>query len=360
MANFVQTTNNQSALAIQEIKYQLIDGTEVVLNEQVVRNLTNNNQNITNGEIQLFVEQARMLKVNPLTKEYMIVKYDNSKPAQYILSINAFQRVADNNENFDGMEDGIVVQKTNGEIVERDGCIVYPKELLLGGWARVYRRDRRIPIVAKLDIKEYSKGQSTWSSMKATMINKCAKVACLRKAFPSLFSGMYSEEELENSGAIQNQNDTQPKREYDIDGVVNELPKENGEVVIDNVPPQQPTYNQPAPQPMPNQNYVPQNNVNIEPNNVNQNTIYQQPQPNYSQPNLQPNVSYNYDQNGVIMENNQNYNNGVYQQPMPNQMQQPQQFEISYIEYKNNKDKYEMVQNSYNSQTKTCWVIPKQ
>ena len=199
MAEKATTKENQSALATvseKAITYQTNSGDSVTLTEAAVMAITNNNQYITQGEIQLFVETAKYMRLNPYLRDIYLVKYDNSKPAQSIVSRSAMMKIAEEHPAYDGLEDGIIVQNKNGEVVDRDGYIIYGNEMLLGGWAKVYRKDRSRPFVARLDIKEYSKQQSTWRSMEKTMVAKCACVAALRKAFPIQLSGMYTLEEM--------------------------------------------------------------------------------------------------------------------------------------------------------------------
>lgn len=201
MATAVKTN---SAVALKGndnniVTYQVSGGQEVTLTNTAIRQLTNDNKFITDGEIELFINLCKFQRLNPFTREAYLVKYDNSKPAQMVTALGAFMRIADEQPTYDGIEDGIVVQTSDRKIVDREGCIMYPGETLLGGWAKVYRSDRKFPASIRLDLKEYSKGQSTWSSMPKTMINKCSKVAALRKAFPNAYQGLYSEDEIKNT-----------------------------------------------------------------------------------------------------------------------------------------------------------------
>lgn len=181
------------------VTYQVSGGQEVSLTHAAVKQLTNENKFITEGEIELFINLCKFQRLNPFTREAYLVKYDNTKPAQMVTALGAFMRMADEQPTYEGIEDGIIVQTADKKIVNREGCIMYPGETLLGGWAKVYRSDRKFPASIRLDLKEYSKGQSTWNSLPKTMINKCAKVAALRKAFPSTYQGLYSEDEIKNT-----------------------------------------------------------------------------------------------------------------------------------------------------------------
>ena len=188
---------------MEEVKNQLVsyetqNGQVVELNNSIIRQLTGNNPKITNDEVALFISLCQNLKLNPLIREAYLVKYDDKKPAQQIVSLGAFMRIAEDNPQFDGMEDGVIVQ-SGDKIIERQGTLYLPNEKLLGGWAKVYRKDRTRPTVVKINLKEYSKGQSTWLAMPSTMINKCAKVGALRSAFPNSFNNCYGEGEMPES-----------------------------------------------------------------------------------------------------------------------------------------------------------------
>lgn len=199
MADRIIVNENKKELqtvSTKEIAYQIGNGEMVVLNEQIIRNLTNNDTKITASEIQLFIEMCKYQHLNPLIKEAYLIKLDERKPAQQVVALGAFMRIADESSTYEGLEDGIIVQNKNGEIVDRVGCVKYAGELLIGGWAKVYRSDRKFPFIARVDLKEYSKGQATWNQLPMVMINKVAKVSALRKAFPQSFNGMYVAEEI--------------------------------------------------------------------------------------------------------------------------------------------------------------------
>ena len=75
-------------------------------------------------------------------------------------------------------------------------AIVYEDEELLGGWAKVYRKDRTRPSYEEVKLTEYDTGKSLWKGKKATMIRKVALVHALREAFPSTFGSLYDESEV--------------------------------------------------------------------------------------------------------------------------------------------------------------------
>lgn len=78
---------------------------------------------------------------------------------------------------------------------ERKGALMLPGDTLVGGWARVYRKNFKVPVEIFVSRDEYDKKQSTWSAMPATMIRKTALVNALREAFPEDLGNMYTEDD---------------------------------------------------------------------------------------------------------------------------------------------------------------------
>ncbi len=100
------------------------------------------------------------------------------------------------------MESGVIVRTADhdgkiggGPILEREGDLVYDDEKLLGGWAKVYRKDREIPFYRRLKLATFNTNRSRWEKDPAGMIVKCSEADALRTAFPSHLGGLYIEEE---------------------------------------------------------------------------------------------------------------------------------------------------------------------
>lgn len=184
------------ALATQKtaIAFRDDSGADISVTADDVRNLICSNA--TQKEVSLFLQLCKSQRLNPFIKDAYLVKYKDS-PAQMITSYQVFNRRACRNENYAGIENGVVVLR-NGEIVHKDGSAVYKAagETLLGGWAKVYFKDNRKPAYAEVALDDYSTGKSNWSKMPGVMIEKCAKAAAWRLAFPDDFQGMYCGEEM--------------------------------------------------------------------------------------------------------------------------------------------------------------------
>ena len=98
-------------------------------------------------------------------------------------------------KNYEGFEAGVVAVDKDGVMHERKGALMLPGDTLVGGWARVYRKNFKVPVEIQVSLEEYNKKQSTWNSMPATMIRKTALVNALREAFPEDLGNMYTEDD---------------------------------------------------------------------------------------------------------------------------------------------------------------------
>jgi phage recombination protein Bet len=188
-----------NALATQQTSIAFTDdvGANITVTADDVRNLIC--QNADQKEVSLFLQLCKSQRLNPFVKDAYLVKY-GSNPAQMITNYQVFNRRACRNDNYAGIENGVVVLR-NGEIVHKDGSAVYKAagETLLGGWAKVHFKDNRKPAYAEVALDDYSTGKSNWQKMPGVMIEKCAKAAAWRLAFPDDFQGMYVSEEMQQA-----------------------------------------------------------------------------------------------------------------------------------------------------------------
>lgn len=203
-----------NALATQQTSIAFTDdvGANITVTADDVRNLIC--PNADQKEVSLFLQLCKSQRLNPFVKDAYLVKYRDS-PAQMITNYQVFNRRACRNENYAGIENGVVVLR-NGEIVHKDGSAVYKAagETLLGGWAKVYFKDNRKPAYAEVALDDYSTGKSNWSKMPGVMIEKCAKAAAWRLAFPDDFQGMYVSEEMQQAQPQQVESYTEPVQAF--------------------------------------------------------------------------------------------------------------------------------------------------
>lgn len=183
------------------VKYE-VDGNEIKLTPSIVQNyIVGTNAQITLPEFKFFTELCKARKLNPFLKEAYCIKY-GSQPAQIVVGKDAILKRAILNPNYDGMESGVIVLDKNSEVVERKGTFKLPDEQLVGGWAKVYRKDWQHPTYCSVSFDEVAQKKSdgnlnsNWSSKGATMVEKVAKVRALRETFIEQLGGMYEAEEM--------------------------------------------------------------------------------------------------------------------------------------------------------------------
>jgi len=175
------------------VTYQ-VAGQDVKLSYQIVRDfLTKGNGTVTDQDLTQFISICKYNQLNPFLNEAYLVKF-GTQPAQMIVSKEALMKRADECPNYDGIQAGVIVMR-EGHEVELEGCFYRESDILVGGWAKVYRSDRKFPVTAKVLLSEYDKKQSTWNEKKSTMISKVAKVQALRESFPTQLGAMYTREE---------------------------------------------------------------------------------------------------------------------------------------------------------------------
>lgn len=192
----------KSALSVS---YEVL-GTKVDLDlDFVKRYLVRGRADLTTDqELVFFMNTCKMQRLNPLASgEVYLIKYNKDQPAQLVVGKDAYLRRAYGNPNYLQKSDGIVVQR-NKEIIKKEGCCLYPNEVLIGGWCKVtfIKQGQERTAYKEVALAEYNSGMANWKSKPATMINKVAVSQCVRDAFPNDYEGVYSEEELVASGTI--------------------------------------------------------------------------------------------------------------------------------------------------------------
>lgn len=168
-----------------------------------IRYLTNNVE-ITDSEFTMFFQLCKAYKVNPFLKEAYLVKYSAGTPATIVLDYKVLQQVAESKREFKGMKHGLVVQKADGNVEERNGEFILPNEAIIAGWCEVLRSDRdtSTKVYAMFDEFKQTKKDGTlntnWATKPCFMITKVAKAQALREAFPNMFgSNVYIQEEVQ-------------------------------------------------------------------------------------------------------------------------------------------------------------------
>ena len=137
-------------------------------------------------ELVFFMNTCKMQGLNPLVNgEVYLIKYSKDDPAQMVVGKDAYLRRSFSNPDYLFKNDGITVKRGN-DIIQKEGCCIYPGETLIGGWCRVtfVRQGKERTAFKEVALAEYNKGMANWKSKPATMINKVAVSQCVRDAFP--------------------------------------------------------------------------------------------------------------------------------------------------------------------------------
>ena len=189
---------------------------ELKLSPSIVRQyLVSGTGNVSDQEVTMFIQLCRFQGLNPYLREAYLIKY-GSQPATIVTGKDAFTKRAEAHPEFRGMQAGVVVQ-ANGELVYRPGSLVLDGEQVVGGWAKVWKKDREVPYETSVAFDEYvgRKSDGTvnrqWKEKPATMIRKVALVQALREAFPDSLGGMYDSSEMSHvDPAVLEEKDVSP------------------------------------------------------------------------------------------------------------------------------------------------------
>jgi phage recombination protein Bet len=133
-----------------------------------------------------FLMVCRSHGVNPFLGEAHLVPMGGNWST--VVDKSGWLRKAEEHPQFDGIEAGIVVQphdpKTGarGEVRDVNGALLPPGHILLGGWCKVFRKDRSRPSEARVGVLEYKRPGGNWDKMTSTMIRKVAVVQALRES----------------------------------------------------------------------------------------------------------------------------------------------------------------------------------
>lgn len=193
-------TAPENVPAVYEVPQALTPSAPADLSVQTIKKYINDKA--TDEEAYVFLQLCKARGLNPFLKEAHLIKYSHTAPATMVVGKDAFTRKAEEHKQFDGFEAGIIVRVAEDTPAEeRIGTFMDLGETLLGGWAKVYRKDHKHPSVCTVSLGEYSKPgrngkPNSWDNIPATMIRKVALVQAHREAFSSEMSGMYDQSEM--------------------------------------------------------------------------------------------------------------------------------------------------------------------
>ena len=201
----------------REVKFKPMGSTEeMVLTVNYIKQFlttpTRTGQMPTNADIIKYMMLCKARALNPWEGDAYLTGYDNSDGTATFSLITAVQALLKRAElcpEFDGLESGVIVLLEDGRDIERRGTIVKPGEMLIGGYARCLRKDRKMEFYSTVQFSTYDTGRSRWKKDPAGMIAKVAKAGVLRDAFPNHLAGLYTQDEMGKvvEGEVTNSSD---------------------------------------------------------------------------------------------------------------------------------------------------------
>lgn len=207
VSNQLKKADTQSATKV--VKFE-VNGATVELSPKIVRDylVSGDKERVTMQELVMFINLCKFNGLNPWLREAYCIKY-GSEPATIVTGKEAFEKRAENHGSHDGHKAGIIVTKEGAsEPIYRTGAMYLPDEQIVGGWAEVWRKDKKESTRVEVGFEEYAgrKKDGTlnrqWASKPATMIRKVALVQALREAFPKTLGAMYTADEQDIASEV--------------------------------------------------------------------------------------------------------------------------------------------------------------
>jgi phage recombination protein Bet len=169
-------------------------------------------QAATDDEFKSFMYLCNTYNLDPLKKEIYFIKYGGRSTV--ITSRDGYLKIANLNENFNGIESEVVYQ---GDVLAKrdDGSLLitygpehllFDKSKLTGAFCNVFRKDRAKSTTVFVSIKEYYKKDAPiWQQYTNAMILKVAEAMALKRAFA--ISGLVTKEEIDGKDSIEQELD---------------------------------------------------------------------------------------------------------------------------------------------------------
>lgn len=203
---------------------------KIKLSIGIVQNLiavkTKSGKTCSESDAIKFMMMCQARKLNPFEGDAFLIGYDSKDGPSFslITAHQAFLKRAEVNPEYDGMKSGIIISRQD-EVKDVEGDFFLEGDILLGGWATVYFKNRKQSMHKRIRLKRFQKTWGIWQDDPAGMICKCAEADALRSSFPTLLGGLYLREEVNliettakvsspmftaPAGAIENSPATQP------------------------------------------------------------------------------------------------------------------------------------------------------
>jgi len=139
------------------------------------------------------IDIAKRRRLDPLAKQIIVAKFKDTW--QMIVTIDGYRSIAEQTGRYAGNDAPV---------------FTWPDEPVLTSWGKsapesatvtVYKlvEGQRYPFSATVYWEEFDGKKNNWLSMPRTMLAKVAESHALRKAFPAVLSGTYTQEEMDQA-----------------------------------------------------------------------------------------------------------------------------------------------------------------
>ncbi|MCR9294649.1 MAG: phage recombination protein Bet [bacterium] len=179
----------------------------------------------TDGDLIKFMMLCKQSQLDPWVGDAYLLGYDSNDGPQFnlIVAVQALLKRAELNPDFNGIESGILVRSVGGGDLEyREGSYWDEEyDVVVGGWARVYRKNVEKPFFVALKRSVYDTQRSRWRKDPSGMIEKCCIASVIRKAFPNVCGNAYTSEEMDH--VVDAKPSEKPTVVNDLDDLAKEL-----------------------------------------------------------------------------------------------------------------------------------------
>jgi len=186
---------------------------EIKLSVKLVQELiavpTKSGQTCSQRDALRFIAMCQAKRLNPYESDAYLIGYDGKDGPQFslITAHQAYLKRAELHPEFDGMESGVVVTEgEDGEPKDIQGDFFTEGQTVVGGWARVHFKNRKVPIYRRVRLSRFRKSYGVWADDPGGMICKVAEADALRSAFPTMLGGLFLREEVEINVSPSNSN----------------------------------------------------------------------------------------------------------------------------------------------------------
>lgn len=203
----VKQINTRQIAMGEDCWIETYDNRRIQINIAAVKQLVPGVDKASDMEIAAFLAFCASNGYDPFRKQAYLIKYKASDPASFVVSYHVFLDRANKHPQFDGFQMGIVWRVSNEKVLG-DPCDYKEDEQhqIIGGWARVHRKDRKFPFYREVPWSEMEStyrdrdtgamvANRNWRIMKTTMGVKTPLCRALRDAFPDELGGTYADVE---------------------------------------------------------------------------------------------------------------------------------------------------------------------